>query len=324
MVTSNLPCALCHHHEVDVIAERDRHGDPLRNVLCRSCGLIWVDPRPDPDALKAFYAEKYRSEYKGAAEPKKKHCYREMHRANERLNRLAPLYRPGDRVLDVGAGAGFFARVLVENGVDYVGVEPNAGYASFARDTLGLSGVEIGFLHDIEGKGVFDIITINHAFEHLPDPNESLARMWRLLKPDGRIIMEVPNAEADYHSPDKVFHFGHLYWYTPSTLAAMVVKNGMAVLDVELTRGTQHVNMVMCRSEEAQGAEWEHLYSGNYDSVQSFFQRRSKLRHYRSSRPYRRLASKLSGYAAERRYVKRFDNKRTLIDSIPVRKIRQE
>ena len=80
--------------------------------------------------------------------------------------------------------------------------------------------------------------------------------MWRLLKPDGRIIMEVPNAEADYHSPDKVFHFGHLYWYTPSTLAAMVVKNGMAVLDVELTRGTQHVNMVMCRSEEAQGAEW--------------------------------------------------------------------
>ena len=64
MVTSNLPCALCHHHEVDVIAERDRHGDPLRNVLCRSCGLIWVDPRHDHDALKAFYAEKYRSEYK--------------------------------------------------------------------------------------------------------------------------------------------------------------------------------------------------------------------------------------------------------------------
>lgn len=320
MTTSDLPCALCGHQEVDVIADRDRHGAPLRNVLCRHCGLVWVDPRPDHEALKTFYAESYRADYKGATEPKKKHCYREMHRANDRVRRLAAFYSPGDRVLDIGAGAGFFSRVLAENGVDYLGIEPNAGYATFARETLGLSGVKVGFLADLDGEARFDIITINHVFEHLPDPNESLARMWRLLRPGGRIIMEVPNAEADYHSPDKVFHVGHLYWYTPSTLAAMVVKNGMGVLDVALTPGTRHVNMVMHRNELGEG-DWRALYAGNYARLRAFFRQRTRLRHFLSPRPYRRFVEKMAGYAAERRHVRAFDDKRALVESVPVARI---
>lgn len=323
MVTSELPCALCGSHEVDVVAERDRNGDPLRNVLCRHCGLVWVDPRPDPEALRSFYAEKYRADYKGATEPKKKHCYREMRRANERVARLQAFYKPGDGVLDIGAGAGFFSRVLAENGVDYLGIEPNAGYANFARETLGLGGVEVGFLADVAGESRFDIITINHVFEHLPDPNESLQRMWRLLKPGGLVIMEVPNVEADYHSPDKVFHVGHLYWYSPQSLSALVVKQGMAVVDVMLTPGTRHVNMVMRKVARTGASDWAGLYAGNYARVRAFFDRRSRFRHFLSTRPYRRFVEKMAGYAAERRYVRAFDDKRALIESVPVVRLRQ-
>ena len=112
-VQSHIPCAVCGSHEVDVVAEADRDGRPLRNVLCRECGLVWVDPRPSDEELAKFYAEDYRASYKGAAEPKKKHCYREMLRANLRVARLREFYKPGDHLLDVGAGAGFFAYAAV-------------------------------------------------------------------------------------------------------------------------------------------------------------------------------------------------------------------
>jgi len=314
---SELPCAVCGNHEVDVVATTDRDGRPLRNVLCHECGLVWVDPRPSDEELARFYAKDYRSSYKGAAEPKKKHCYREMLRANQRVERLREFYKPGDRLLDVGAGAGFFAYVLSGSDVDYRGIEPNQGYAGFARERLGLGGVSVGYLQDVQDFGSFDIITINHVFEHLPDPNESLAHMHRLLKDGGHLIMEVPSSEADYHAPNKVFHVGHLYWYSPETISAMAVKHGFEVVDLRIVPGTRHINIVMRKADLAEQTDWRSLYAGSYPRIRRFFDHRSMLGHFLSAMPYTRFARKMAGYAGEYRYVKRFDDKLELIRSIP-------
>lgn len=321
MEKSELPCALCGSHEVDVVATTDRDGKPLRNVLCRECGLVWVDPRPTDEQLQQFYAEDYRSNYKGAAEPKKKHCYREMQRANARVERLGQVYQPGDRLLDVGAGAGFFAFVLRASHVNYHGIEPNQGYAGFARERLGLDGVEVGFLNDVQDFGAYDIITINHVFEHLPNPNESLAHMHKLLREGGHLILEVPNSEADYHSPHKVFHVGHLYWYNPETLRALAAKHGFVVEDLKLVSGTKHVNVILRKDATAADVEWRREYAGNYARVRAFFDRRSQLGHYLSPIPYARFVRKMGKYAGEYRYVKHFDDKIALIESLPCQHI---
>lgn len=318
---SNIPCAVCGSHEVDVVAETDRDARPLRNVLCRECGLVWVDPRPTDEELRQFYAEKYRSNYKGAAEPKKKHCYREMLRANRRVSRVREFYRAGDRLLDVGAGAGFFSYVLAGSGVDYQGIEPNSGYAGFARERLGLDRVRVGYLEDVEDFGSYDIITINHVFEHLPDPNAALSHMHRLLRDQGHVIMEVPSVLADYHAPNKVFHVGHLYWYDTETLSAMALKHGFEVVDVQIVPVTAHVNMVMRKLETPPAADWQAAYVGNYAKVRRFFDRRSMFAHYLSTRPYSRFLRKMAGYLDEYRYVKRFEDKVRLIESVPRERI---
>src|SRR4030067_1599986 len=241
---SHVSCAVCESNDVSVVATTDRDGSPLQNVLCENCGLVWVDPRPDDKEIEKFYSEDYRKEYKGDLEPKMKHCYREIHRAIQRLERLAEYYSPGDKILDVGAGAGFFAYVLRENNADVYGIEPNKGYAEFAQNKLGLKTIQSGYLDDCNKFNYYNIITINHVLEHLPNPLGSLNHMRDLLVENGKINIEVPNIEATYHSPNKVFHVAHLYWYSPSTLAALLLKAGFKIIDITLTKGTQHINVI--------------------------------------------------------------------------------
>ena len=315
---STLECELCGSRDVEVVADRDRNNEPLRNVMCTSCGLVWVDPRPKQDELSEFYAERYRSEYKGAYEPKFKHCWREMHRAISRVDRFREAYHKGGRVLDVGAGAGFFSYVLSKNGVNVEGVEPNKGYSKFARDVLGVSAVRTGYLEDMVGQGTFEVITINHVFEHLSNPFDSLRHMRDLLSAGGRLVIEVPNIFAAYHSPRKVFHVGHLYWFSPATLEALAVKAGFSIKSVIIVPGTEHINMILEKAPLDQALDYHVIYQGNADKVRSFLSSRTVLRHYCSGTPYKRFLGKMSGYFNEWKSVRRFTEKLKLIESIPV------
>jgi len=308
-------CAVCDSNEVSIVATTDRRGKPLQSVLCENCGLVWVDPRPDDDELKKFYGEDYRREYKGDLEPKMKHCYREIHRAIQRLERLAEYYSPGDKILDVGAGAGFFAYVLRENNADIDGIEPNKGYVKFAQDKLNLRTVKSGYLGECDKFNYYNIITINHVLEHLPNPLDSLNHMRNLLAKNGKIIIEVPNIEATYHSPNKVFHIAHLYWYNPITLTALLSKAGFKIIDLTLTKGTQHINVVAEKTDDVIPNVFDYKNASN---IKARLASRSVLKHYLSLIPYTRFIKKIREYAHEKQYIQPYSNKIELIKSIAI------
>src|SRR6187549_942034 len=59
------PCNLCGARNEIVVGTRDRDGHPLRTVLCRTCGLVWTNPRPSAADMNAYYETTYRADYKG-------------------------------------------------------------------------------------------------------------------------------------------------------------------------------------------------------------------------------------------------------------------
>lgn len=300
---SSIPCAVCGTEQVEIVASEDRDGHPLQSVICTHCGLVWVDPRPSADAVREFYAADYRAAYKGAAEPKRKHCYRETWRARERAQRFLEVYRPGMRVLDIGAGAGFFLYVLRRLGVEGSGIEPNDGYARFAIDRLGLDGVQVGFLDDIPADGRFDLVTINHVFEHLDDPRGAMRRLAQLISAEGRIIMEVPNIEATYHAPGHVFHIGHLYWYNPINIAALARDCGLVVDELRIVPGVEHINLVLRHAGADDPPSATAELTANYARVQHVLRRHTALRHYLSPTPYVRAFGKLVRSLQEQRHI---------------------
>lgn len=206
----------------EVVSERDRHGNPLRTVVCMETGLVRNDPIPGDEELAKFYAEDYRTAYKGAAKPRRRQILRNFRRAAAHIAEFHDLLSEVGTVLDVGAGSGEFAFLMNELSKDVTGIEPNAGYAAYCCDDLGLDVRTAHLAPDLFEAGRFDLIRLNHVLEHLNDPVGYLAMIAEWLAPDGVLYVEVPNIEVYCREKSRgnMFHYGHIFNFNPWNLRA--------------------------------------------------------------------------------------------------------
>ena len=117
-------------------------------------------------------------------------------------------------LLDVGAGTGDFLKVAKEKGWQVHGMEPNKNAAKLALE----KGIDLkASLNDFEGKQ-FDVVTLWHVLEHIPDLEETILKLAALVKPQGTLIIAVPNFKsfdarhygkfwAAYDVPRHLWHF---------------------------------------------------------------------------------------------------------------------
>lgn len=95
-------------------------------------------------------------------------------------------------ILDIGAGTGDFLTVAQNDGWKTVGVEPSDKAKAIAKNK-GVSFVE----NTSElGSHTFDVISMWHVLEHVPNLDEQIKELKRLLKPSGTLIVAVPNFKS--------------------------------------------------------------------------------------------------------------------------------
>jgi 2-polyprenyl-3-methyl-5-hydroxy-6-metoxy-1,4-benzoquinol methylase len=138
-------------------------------------------------------------------------------------------------VLDVGCGRGLMLADLAARGWRTVGVEASDVASAHAREVLGLD-VRIGELADCRlPAGSFEVVTLFHVLEHLEDPDATLSEVHRLLAPDGRLLLEVPNLGSLQArlSGGAWFHLDaprHLHHFDRRSLLAALDRAGFKVL----------------------------------------------------------------------------------------------
>lgn len=214
-----------------VVAETDLRGDPLRTVLCRDCGHVFVNPMPTPEESAAFYADEYRASYKNAIAPKPRHVLRSARIASKRYRRMERWLSEATSVLDIGCASGELLHVLRAHGHEAMGIEPNNGYGEYGRAAYGVD-LRIGTYHDFKGRiGPFDAAIAFHVFEHLIDPDDAFAFVRGILKPGGLFIIEVPNMRFPHLTFRGRFHFGHVQHFGPDVLASFARRNGFVCED---------------------------------------------------------------------------------------------
>jgi 2-polyprenyl-3-methyl-5-hydroxy-6-metoxy-1,4-benzoquinol methylase len=95
-------------------------------------------------------------------------------------------------LLDIGAGTGDFLRIAKERGWQVQGTEPNKNASKLALE----KGIELKpLLNDFEGKH-FDVVTLWHVLEHIPNLEETILKLSALVKPNGTLIIAVPNFKS--------------------------------------------------------------------------------------------------------------------------------
>ena len=176
-------CVLCGDVRADAVLTvsdrlHDVDGGPdtrFTLVRCRTCRLVYLDPRPAADEIGDYYSDDYNVPHAGGRLARLEESYR-LRQQREVVRWLAEL-RPGrGRLLDVGCGAGELLAALRDDGWEACGVEPSPRSAALAARARGLDVRTAPFEHADLGPPGFDAVVFAGVLEHLPDPVAALRR----------------------------------------------------------------------------------------------------------------------------------------------------
>ncbi|CCW35486.1 methylase involved in ubiquinone/menaquinone biosynthesis [Chthonomonas calidirosea] len=191
-------CPLCNSRALrPLYITHDRHyGIPgeYRLDRCQSCTLVFLNPMPNEAALTRLYPSTYYAYQEFESTPT----------ARMRLKRLVkslfmmhigtkdPTFSKPGRLLDIGCGSGQFLYKMRQQGWEVYGVEVNEQAVAVGR------AAELDIRHGnlLEAHfeaNYFDYIRANHSFEHIVNPHETLEEIHRILKPEGKLLIGVPN-----------------------------------------------------------------------------------------------------------------------------------
>jgi SAM-dependent methyltransferase len=199
-------------------------------VECRSCALVYVNPRLRAEIVVSGYAEAEDPLFTAQNAARIQAFRRTLRQVVGRVR----LETKNKRLLDIGCAGGAFLVAAREFGFDVVGVEPSRWMAAFGREQYSLD-IREGILQPgMFPPHSFDLVSLWDVIEHLPTPHETLALARALLKPDGLLIVNYPDiASLAARILGRRWPFWlnvHLMYYTPKTMTRQLQRAGFSPL----------------------------------------------------------------------------------------------
>lgn len=208
----------------------------LGHNKCKNCGLQYVSPRPDNNALSLLYDNEYHTSTVSGVYNVDSQVSRNEYVTFTKY--LSKYVSKNSHVLDVGCGVGnLLLEVKKQSDLKCTGIEISEDAANIAMKN-GLD-VFVGSLHDAKlDSERYDAVTLLYVLEHVENPLEILLEIKRVLKDGGYLLLAVPNyrylhlahesfisqfikAETGSLHPEE-----HLQNFTPKTLKKLVEKAG--------------------------------------------------------------------------------------------------
>ena len=240
-------CPLCGSLYSKPFDRRKFHDRLVSNQVCSVCGLVYQSPRMTPAEMEAFYAQEYRQLYQGSEGPNPQDRAVQRGRAEALLVFARDKIGSVARHLDIGCSAGLLLKRFQKNYLcRMVGIEPGSAYRQYAQE----QGLNVyASLEEMRAQesarllsdrvGPFDLISLAHVLEHLPDPVSYLAALrqeWMRPNPvgatgsggSGYLLIEVPNLYAH-----DCFEVAHQVSYSAHTLLETVRMAGFDPLALQ-------------------------------------------------------------------------------------------
>jgi 2-polyprenyl-3-methyl-5-hydroxy-6-metoxy-1,4-benzoquinol methylase len=191
-------------------------GEKFELLLDEELQLLKTHPQPELENLGKYYESEDYISHTDAKRSLFEKIYHwvKIYSLNKKVSLINSLHKSKGSLLDIGAGTGDFLVTAKANGWQITGIEPNENAKKLAV-SKGVS-FESSIEH-IENQQ-FDVITMWHVLEHVPNVEHQIKELKRLLKPNGTIIIAVPNFKsfdagyygefwAAYDVPRHLWHF---------------------------------------------------------------------------------------------------------------------
>jgi 2-polyprenyl-3-methyl-5-hydroxy-6-metoxy-1,4-benzoquinol methylase len=211
-------------------------GESFSLLLNEEYQILKTHPQPTLDKLGSYYEfEDYISHTDGKRTLFEKMYHFIKRKAIRDKVKLINSYQPvKGRILDIGAGTGDFLLECKNQNWEILGIEPNDKAKGIAVG----KGIKFGDTIEKLESNSFDVITMWHVLEHVPDVEHQVAELKRLLKPSGTIIIAVPNFKSYDAKYYKEFWAAydvprHLWHFSKTAIEKLFDKQNMNLEDIK-------------------------------------------------------------------------------------------
>ncbi len=202
---------------------------------CNHCDFLFTNPRPEKSQLGKYYqSEDYFSHSK-----KKKGLITFLYDSIKKYSlrkkyNLISGYKNRGHILDIGCATGEFLNHFKNHAWETKGIEPAEEPRNFAINNFHLDVKPEELLNEL-AEDSFDVISMWHVLEHVPDLNERMQQISRLLKKNGLLVIALPNYQSWDGQHYQNYWAGydvprHLYHFSEKTITALLDKYNFSMI----------------------------------------------------------------------------------------------
>nr|WP_321233958.1 class I SAM-dependent methyltransferase [uncultured Psychroserpens sp.] len=218
-----------------IVKDHSVSGEEFQLIHNKKMDMLETYPQPSEEKLADYYESE---DYISHTDAKRNLFEKVYHfvksiALKRKLKLINSFSFDGKKLLDVGCGTGDFIKIASDNNWEVTGIEPNKNARSIASHKVRGSVFDIDYLLKLESHS-FDLITLWHVLEHLPKLENHIAIFESLLKPNGRLIIAVPNFKSYDASYYKNFWAAydvprHLWHFSQAAISNLVQQKNMTV-----------------------------------------------------------------------------------------------
>ena len=232
-------CNACGSLEQELVANRERFGLPLRTVICKNCGLIYINPRPTKEMYAEFYKSDYRKAVSGSDEGDDAQFQKEFNFASYAslpvLKKFLPDWSP-KTIMELGSSYGGVLSAHLQNypGSIGFGVEPLLKIGEYARQRTGAT-IYTSLFEDYKPESRYDLVILSRTLNHTLDPKENLTKVGYMLTENAifALILQDPISNTIHIPFERVTEMTHPYMFTIESIKYLLGLSGLEVVGVQ-------------------------------------------------------------------------------------------
>ena len=251
---SNTFCPICgsNNWQRNLLSEKILSLNSSFNIFrCCKCKLSKLHPYPSDEELKHLYNEEYFTSGEdrvlfGQKVERNIGCYEivkddRKEKFQNTIKKLKKIFPNSRKFLDIGAAEGDMTNIAMQFNLDAQGLELSDYCRNKALEkyNIKLIGDE---LNSLKGDN-YDLIHLNHVFEHFVKPRRELNQITRILKKHGGLYIEIPfqfnlverikylfknRGKFDQHS------IHHPYFYNPKNITLLLKQFNLKIIEISI------------------------------------------------------------------------------------------
>jgi len=253
-------CPVCKSENLKLFLKGKDHfasKETFNIEKCDSCGFLFTQDFPSENYIDSYYVSDQYISHSDSRKGLMNKLYHYVRRymLGRKTKLIEKQSSQKGRLLDIGAGTGYFAHEMQNKGWAVTAIEKNEQARNLCKEKWNIDARDNKALFELPHHS-FDVITLWHVLEHLENLNEVMQQLYVLLQPSGTLVVAIPNATSydakHYQSFWAAYDLPrHLWHFTPQTFSQIASNHNFKI--VETKRMAFDVFYISILSEKYRG-----------------------------------------------------------------------